>query len=242
MAPALVQRSSDDDPFAVFAGLGPQLGLLLVLGSIAIAVIWYARRMAARRGAGARRRSRPDWADPQWRARVAELEAAAPTPIASAPASSVRIVATLASAPTHLGGPPEHACVWLNTVGGAPETAIAAELVFIADDSGRCALEGLEHARVIAPREASARDKRTVSLYLGDRVEIFARFVPERVGDDPDARNLVYGTLGADGPLEIRVIDRPERAPTPAPEPPAASTTSLPSPAPAGPDDPGAPP
>ncbi|MBC8071452.1 MAG: hypothetical protein IAG13_24205, partial [Deltaproteobacteria bacterium] len=68
MAPALVQTGPDDDPFAVFAGVGPQLGLLLVLGSIAIAVVWYARRMAARRSSSSRRSRRPDWADPTWRA------------------------------------------------------------------------------------------------------------------------------------------------------------------------------
>jgi hypothetical protein len=241
MAPALVQTGPDDDPFAVFAGVGPQLGLLLVLGSIAIAVVWYARRMAARRGSSSRRSRRPDWADPTWRARVAALEAAPPTALASAGATSVRVVATIASAPTNLGGPSERACVWLNTVGAAAESAIAAELVFLADDSGRCAVEGLEHARVIAPRESSGRDKRTVALYVGDSVEVFASFVPERVGDDPDPRNLVYGTLGASGPIEIRVIDRPARNASPAPDAPVTDA-SPPSPAAAGPDDQGAPP
>jgi hypothetical protein len=231
----------DDDPFAVFAGLGPQLGLLLVLAAVAVGVVWYARRQAARRGSRYRKSRRPDWAEPSWRARVGTLEAAPPTPIANASASSVRVVATLMSAPTHLGGPPEHACVWLNTVGAAPESAIAAELVFVADDSGRCALEGLEHARVIAPRESSARDKRTVALYLGDRVEVYGSFAPDPAGDDPDPRNLVYGTLGASGPLEIRVIDRPVRVASKAPDQPVAEAPT-PSPAASGTDDQGAPP
>lgn len=220
----------DDDPFAVFAGLGPQLGMLLVLAAVAIGVVWYARRQAARRGVGGRNRSkRPDWADPAWRARVTALEEAEATPIAKAGATTMRVIATIAAAPSSISGPPERACVWLNTVGASPEHALAVELVFIADDSGRCALEGLQHARVIGPREHAARDKRNVALYVGDKIEVFGTFVPERAGEDPDPRKLVYGTLGADGLLEIRVIERPERA--------AEST-----PAPAGPDDRGPPP
>lgn len=219
----------DDDPFAVFAGLGPQLGLLLVLAAIAIGVVWYARRQAARRGVAGRRSRRPDWADPAWRAKVTALEQGEVTTIASAGATTVRIVATIASSPSAISGPPERACVWLNTVGASAEEALAVELVFIADDTGRCALEGLEHARVIAPRESTTRDKRTIALYVGDKIEVFGTFAPERAGDDPDPRKLVYGTLGADGLLEIRVIERPERA--------ADST-----PAPAGPDDRGPPP
>ena len=219
----------DDDPFAVFAGIGPQLGLLLVLAAIAIAVVWYSRRQAARRGVRGRKSQRPDWADPAWRKRVTELEEAEVTPIAKAGATTMRVVATIAASPSAISGPPERACVWLNTVGASAEHALAVELVFIADDSGRCALEGLQHARVIGPRENAARDKRNVALYVGDKIEVFGTFTPERAGDDPDPRKLVYGTLGADGLLEIRVIERPEHA--------AEST-----PAPAGPDDRGPPP
>ncbi len=229
---AVAFAAPDDDPFAVFAGIGPQLGLLLALAAVAIAVVWYSRRQASRRGVGARKRGRPDWADPAWRARVAELEAAPPTAIASATATSMRVVAKIASAPTAISGPPERACVWINTVGAPADHALAIELVFIADESGRCALEGLEHARVIAPREETTRDKRTVALYVGDTVEIYGRFVPERAGTDPDPRNLVYGTLGKAGPLEIRVTERPERS----------TNADTRAPAPAGTEDEGAPP
>jgi len=41
-----------------------------------------------------------------------------------------------------------------------------------------------------------------------------ARFKPERDGEDPDLSRLVYGTLGADGNLHVRVSRR-------APAPPA---------------------
>jgi hypothetical protein len=216
----LALAGPDDDPFWIFEGLGPQLGLLLVLASVAVFVIWYSRRKASRRGLGARGKSRrPDWADPAWRTKIGELEQAPAIPIASATATTVRVTATIASAPSAIAGPPERACVWLNDVGASEEHALAVEIVFVADDSGRCALEGLQHARVIAPRETTTRDKRTIALYVGDKVDIFGTFAPERAGDDPDPKNLVYGTLGAGGLLEIRVIERPERAATEGPPP-----------------------
>lgn len=207
-----------EDAFEVFEGLGPQLGILLLLVPLAILVVWVARRQAfAGRRRGERPRGRPDWSDPDWRARVAELEAAEPTPIATAKSGAVRFVATITSAPEALGGPSGRECVWRNHKGGGPDTAIASELVFVADASGRCAIEGLEHARVIAPAERASRPTKArassrgehVALHVGDEIEIYARFAAERVGDDPDASKLVYGTLGAVGPLEIRLRTRP---------------------------------
>ena len=43
---------------------------------------------------------------------------------------------------------------------------------------------------------------------LADEVEVVARFKPERFGQDPDPTRLVYGTLGADGSLHVRVCKR----------------------------------
>jgi hypothetical protein len=203
----------DDDPFAVFSGLGPQLGLMLVLAAVAIAVVWYARRQSR---ASARRRdrprARPRWADAQWRTIVEGLRAAPPTPIAAATKGPVRIVAVLRSAPEHLGGASGRECVWRNHAGASADTAIAADMVFAADDSGRCAIENLAGCRVIGPSEAASRDRKSVALYLGDRVELIGVFAPERAGSDPDPRNLVYGTVGVDGPLEVRVDERPAPA------------------------------
>lgn len=212
LAPA-PSGSGDDDPFSMFSGLGPQLGLLLLLAAIAVTVVWVARR-AGKNRRSSRGKRRPGWADPQWRAKVEEMRGS-PTPIAKAKPGEVCVVATLANAPLSLGGPPERACVWSNTMGADASLAIGAELVFVADDTGRAALEHLEIARVIAPPETSPtrrgneRPRRIVALYIGDKVEICARFDIDKAGDDPDPRKLVYGTLGAAGPIEIRVIERP---------------------------------
>lgn len=218
---------ADEDPFAVFGGLGPQLGVMLLLAAIAVMVVWVSRRAGKAPARGGKRR--PGWADPQWRARVEALRTS-PTPIAAARPGEVCVVATLSAAPLSLGGPPERACVWRNTMGADASTAIAAELVFVADASGRAALEHLEHARVIAPPETAPAirtspadrhaTRRVAALYLGDTVEICGRFDLDKAGDDPDPTKLVYGTLGATGPLEVRVIERPE--PPARPEPPGA--------------------
>lgn len=209
----LAPPTGDDDPFAMFSGLGPQLGLMLMLAAIAVGVVWLSRRAGKGRRSGGGKR-RPGWADPEWRAKV-EAMRAAPTNIADAKAGDVCVVATLSNAPLSLGGPSERACVWRNTMGADASLAIGAELVFVADDSGRAALEHLERARVIAPpenapgRRGNERARRIVALYLGDTVEICARFDVDKIGSDPDPRKLVYGTLGATGPIEIRVIERP---------------------------------
>ncbi|HET6583358.1 MAG TPA: hypothetical protein VFG69_07920 [Nannocystaceae bacterium] len=227
MIGAALHAPAGEDAFEVFEGLGPQFGILLLLVPLAILVVWVARRQSfAGRTSGERARARPDWADPQWRARVAELEAGEPIAIAAATSGVVRFVATIVSAPQALGGPPGRECVWRNYKGSGPDTAIASELVFVADASGRCAVEGLEHARVIAPFEPPSRPAKArgtgrgehVALYVGDEIEIYARFAPDRVGEDPDPSKLVYGTAGAAGPLEIRLRTRPTPAaaePTP---------------------------
>ncbi|MBX7081765.1 MAG: hypothetical protein K1X88_21355 [Nannocystaceae bacterium] len=228
-----------DDPFEIFSGVGPQLGLLLVLGAVAIAVVWISRRRAASSGrSSGRGRGRPDWADPAWRAMVKHLQELPPVPLAKAGDEVVRVVATLTSAPAHLGGPPERACVWSNLHGQGADSAIAVELVFVADASGHAAVEGLEHARVIAPMEsapgkhAHEPQRRRVALYLGDEVEIVARFVPDPPRAGGVATELVYGTLGSRGPLEIRVLQRP--APPEAPAPPADATAPVAADAPDG--------
>jgi hypothetical protein len=209
----------DSDSLWFFQGYEARISMLLALVLVATFVVWFARRQAyANRTGGERARGRPDWADPKWRARVKALEDAEPTAIAKAGAGAVRVHATIASSPQSLGGASGRECVWRNNAGAGPDTAIASALVFVADASGRCAIESLEHARVIAPIERPERVSKVratstrpehVALYIGDEVEIFGRFAPERTGDDPDPTKLVYGTLGADGPLEIRLRTRP---------------------------------
>lgn len=220
----LTARANDDDPFAVFSGLGPRLGLMLLLAALAVAVVWFSRRQSSRgQRRSARGKARPSWADPQWRKAVDEVRARPPSELASAREGPIRIVGVLTSAPENLGGAVGRECVWRNQSGAGNETAIAAELVFVADDTGRAAIENLVAARVIAPSETAGRDRKFTALYLGDRVEVIAVFTPEKVGDDPDPRNLVYGTLGAVGLVEIRVDDRPSATPEPAAPTPSDS-------------------
>ncbi len=240
------------DSLWFFDGFETQIGLLILLVFVATCIVWLARRQAyANRDGGERARGRPDWADPKWRERVKALEAGAPTAVATATAGPVRIVGTIASAPQSLGGEPGRECVWRNHAGAGPDTAIAAELVFVADASGRCAIDGLEHARVIAPIErppgapkvrATSTRREHVALYIGDEVEIFGRFAPDRVGDDPDPTKLVYGTLGGAGPLEIRLRTRATVSATaPSDEAAPVSTDAPPAPADDASDE-GAPP
>lgn len=238
----LAHAPAGGDSLWFFDGFERQIGLLVLLVFVATCIVWFARRQAfANRIGGERARGRPDWADPKWRERVKALEGREPTAIASARADAVRIVGTIASAPQTLGGETGRECVWRNQAGAGAETAIAADLVFIADASGRCALEGLEHARVIAPIErpasgakvrATSTRREHVALYVGDEVEIFGRFAPDRVGDDPDPTKLVYGTLGGAGPLEIRLRTRATVSATaPSHEAAPASTDAPPAPA-----------
>ncbi len=212
----LTSRPADDDPFALFAGIGPRVGLLLLLAAVAIAVVWFSRRLSSRsQRLGGRGKARPVWADANWRKAVDDVRANPPTKIASAQEGPIRIIGVLTSAPETLGGTPGRECVWRNQAGASSETAIAADVVFVADDSGRAAIENLATARVIAPAEAGARDRKFTALYLGDRVEVICVFGPEKAGTDADPRNLVYGTLGAIGPVEIRVEERASAQPEP---------------------------
>ena len=87
---------TDEDPFSPFEGVGPQLGLMLLLASIAVLVVWVSRRTAKRAPAG-RGKKRPDWADPQWRAQVETLRES-PTCIADAKPGHVCVIATLSNA------------------------------------------------------------------------------------------------------------------------------------------------
>jgi hypothetical protein len=85
----------------------------------------------------------------------------------------------------------------------------------IADDSGTCGLEGLEQARVVSPNERITTHRETISLYIGDRVEVFAHFEPERVAEGAqDPREIVYGTLAARGGLDVRLVRRPSEPAT----------------------------
>ncbi|MEM6996600.1 MAG: hypothetical protein AAF721_39215 [Myxococcota bacterium] len=220
--------AADEDPFAMFSGWDSgSLALLAVLVVAAVSVFWIGSRRVSRERSGRSLRPQGRVAGDHggrhfgaaWRAKATRLEGREPTPIDQADVGAIRIVATIIKSAGSLGGPPERACVWRNRAGGRPDSAVGAELIVVADDSGHCGVEGLEGARVTAPSEKVGMHYEWVSLYVGDRVEILGHFEPERVGsasDDPT--KVVYGTLGASGPLEVRLVERPEPAEEAAPD------------------------
>lgn len=219
--------------------------IVAVLIPTAILVYWLGnlraqRQMSARntepRGRrGARGRSKDD---PQFSAMVGRmLQRGLATPIADAPEGPVLVRGVLAAADGSLGGAPGRECVWRNRSGAGPDAAVAVEYVTVADATGRATLENLGRADVVAPEDRIGPHRVFCSLLLGDEVEVVGRFKHERFGQDPDPTRLVYGTLGADGSLHVRVCKRepvplardelPE-APSPATsgQPPSGTTTS----------------
>ncbi len=205
----------DGGLFDFFEGAEQDLFLLVLLVPVAVFAIWYASRTFGRarttdamRPRGRVLEEHPRKREAKWRETVEQLEASEPTPIARAKAGPVRVRGVLVAARGKLGGPEGRECVWRNRAGGRPDAAVAAELVVIADESGRCGIDGLEGAYVIAPAEKHALHHENVSLYLGDHVEVFGTFEPEKTGDDPDPTQNVYGTIVPDAGLDIRLTKR----------------------------------
>jgi hypothetical protein len=212
----------DGGLFELFDGSERQLLLLVALVPVAVFAIWYASRSfgRARSTASMRPQGRVLHEHPRkrtaaWRETVARLEEQDPTPVAEAKAGPVRVQGVLVAASGNLGGTPGRECVWRNRAGGRPDAAVGADLVVIADATGRCGIEGLEGAYVIAPAEKHALHHENVSLYLGDHVEVYATFEPEKTGEDPDPTQNVYGTLVPTAGLDIRLTKR-ESLPRPA--------------------------
>lgn len=207
-----------DDPFSMFGGWDSgQLLWLAFLIPVAVLVFSVGtRRIKSQLGMRSiLPRGRDRWLpgeghrrDEAWRAAVDRLEARPPTPIASAQSGLVRIEGVITGATGNLGGAPGRECVWRNRAGAGPKSAVAAELVFIADDSGRCGLEELEQARVVAPVDKVGMHYESTSLYVGDRIEVIGRFERDVLGEHEDPARLVYGTLGGDGRLDVHVRER----------------------------------
>ncbi len=222
---------SPSDPFAMLADSGGPLFLLALLLPAAVFVFWFgSRRFSKERGSSALRprgrvlfdhgRRRSD----RWRATVKRLEAGSVTATADAKAGPVRLEGVLVNASGDLGGPEGRRCVWRNRAGGRPASAVGAEMVILQDDAGACGIEGIERAFIIAPTEKHTFHHENVSLYLGDRVEVFGDFTPEAADTDADAdpSQRVYGTLSfADG-LDVRLVER-----SPAAADPSSSNASL---------------
>ncbi|MCH9687985.1 MAG: hypothetical protein K0V04_41530 [Deltaproteobacteria bacterium] len=218
----LAPAAPDDNPFSMFAGWDTgQLVWLAILVPIAVMVFFVgSRRYRSQLGAGSitprgRDRFVPGGRgrrDAAWRATVERLEARPPATIAEASDGPLRVEGELVWASGNLGGAPGRECVWRNRAGAGPQTAVAADLVIVADASGRCGVEQLEGARVTAPVDKAGAHYESTSLHVGDRVEVIAMFEREVVGEHEDPAQLVYGTLGADGRVSIRVIERPPPA------------------------------
>lgn len=197
-APMLLAAGDEID--WMFAG---PWGTLLVLFAVAAGVLLLSRRMTTKRRRGDGGRKRPDFD-----LDTARLESLPVSPIAEAVAGPVHLEGVLESSTQSFGkGRP---CVWLNRAGQGRDTAIAAELVMLADATGKAGLENLEGARVIAPREPGATGHDAVALYLGDRVQVLGQFRPEAHGADEAATERVYGLLGSDAPMQVRVLTRAE--------------------------------
>lgn len=185
----------------------------IVIIIVAIAVAWYGFQQLGRstelRPRGRRQPSRRSrHIDPDVQRHRQRLEAQPATPIAQAQAGYVKIAGRLASAPQTLGGPNGRVCVWRNRAGASAEHAVAAEIVFIADATGQVALENLERATVTAPTEKTSQHREWVSLYLDDHVNVIGHFDPEPSSTKSHHAGLVYGTLGALGPLDVQLVER----------------------------------
>ena len=221
-------EASDTDPFAMFADWDTgSLALLAGLVMLAVVVFAYGSRRAQRgRTTSSLRPQGRVLADhgtrhfgAGWRAKATRLEEREPTAVADAGATAVRLVATIVRTTGSLGGEPERACVWRNRAGARPNSAVGSELIIVADDTGRCGVENLERARVTAPVEKAGVHYEWTSLYVGDRVELLGTFAPDPTTENADdARDVVYGTLGEKGPLEVRLIERPPSVSPQAPQ------------------------
>ncbi len=196
---------------------------IAVMVPLAIVVFWYGNRRVQRQLGGrnteprGRRdpRSRPR-DDPQFSAMVGRMiDRGLATPVAEARAEPVLVRGVLTTADANLGGAPGRECVWKNRSGASRDSAVASEYVIVADASGRATIENLALADVVAPEDKLGPHRASCALLLGDEVEVVSRFKPERFGEDPDPSRLVYGTLGADGNLHVRVC---KRNPAPPPE------------------------
>ena len=213
------------------AQIPPLAVALAFLVPLAIAVYWYGNRQVG--DPSARRRGRGRWGenddalDEAFRAQIRRFQDRdKPGTIALAPAGMVMLRGVLSGADQNLGGAEGRECVWRNRADAPRAAAVAAEIVFFRDASGIAVIEGLEHAQVISPSEPGARSIEWVGLYLGDEIEVIGRFEPEpepaneeaQEAQDPLAR--IYGSLGQDGKLHVRLCRRP------APATPATATAT----------------
>jgi len=213
--PAPVDGRTSSDPFAMLADSGGPLFVLALLVPVAVVVFYVgSRRLSKERGTNALRPRGRVWFDQprkrgeRWRATVRTLESRPPSKAESAEPGATRLVGVLSGASENLGGTPGRECVWRNRAGAGAASAVAAETVFVQDETGSVAIEGLEQAYVIAPAAKHTFHHENVSLYLGDRVEVYGHFTPEPAAGARAQTQRVYGTLTLGDGLDLRLVDR----------------------------------
>lgn len=187
-------------------------GTLAVLIVLAVVVLMAGNMMTKMRGRGRARAG--------FDLEVARMENLTPTPIAELVSGPAHAVGVVSSTTGSLGGPPERARVYMNRAGSDRSTAVGSELIVVEDESGKVAVEDLESARVLAPRE-DAGPHEVISLYVGDRVQLLGRFKAEVHGEEESPEQRVYGMFGVDGQVQVKVLERAPKPETPEPDAPA---------------------
>lgn len=181
---------------------------LAILVMVAVAVLLVGGMLS--RGAEARRSARRRRSD--FDLEVARMESLPVTATRELVAGPAHVVGTVHSSVGALGGPPERACVYRNRAGSDRSTAVGSSLIVIDDGAGRVSVESLEQARVLAPKQSSDGPHETISLHIGDHVQVLGEFAPEVSGDgDPATR--VYGSFGTAGAVQLKVVERPPARP-----------------------------
>jgi hypothetical protein len=171
--------------------------LLLVAGVVMVAANLLTRNSKRKR----------DLARPDFNLQVTKLEQLPISSIAAAARGDVHLEGVLELGDGALGTG-AHACVYQNRYKASRATAIAAELTLLDDGTGVVGITSLEEARVIAPKESSGAHD-TIALYLGDRVEVVGEMLTFETPMTAGGREL-RGMLGSLGPIQVRVIARPD--------------------------------
>ncbi len=138
---------------------------------------------------------------------VAKMDDLSLSTIASLVAGPAHIEGTVHSSVEKLGGAPGEEIVYMDKSGGGKQTAVASELIVVADATGRVGVVNLERARVLGPREDVGK-KSFLTIRVGDRVQVLGRFRVDRHGEDMPAQAQIYGLFGHDGPAQVKVLQR----------------------------------
>jgi hypothetical protein len=146
---------------------------------------------------------------PDFNLRIAKLEQLPTTTIAAAKRGEIHLEGVLERGDAALGTG-AHACVYQNRAKASRATAIAAEVTLLNDGTGIVGITSLESARVIAPKEDDGPHD-IIALYLGDRVEVVGELLTFENPVTAGGREL-RGMLGSLGPIQVRVLERPDRS------------------------------